>query len=529
MSKTAHGQGSSLLESPLAGSFGAFFSPARVLWCGALTAVVLQLAYAAGASERHLYAVFRDDAFYYFTVARNLVETGQSTFDGTYPTNGYHPLWLALLLPLTALFADAERGFLLSVLALGAISAVLTTGLLLRLGRRLFAHEPRHEGLLAVSVCGALVLALPLLFIGMETTLAVPALLFAAERLLDLLGRERHASSTYLGFGLVLAGLTLSRLDAMLFCAAAVAGVLWTRRRDRAECVRFVLFTGLGASPVAAYFAFNALTYGHLLTVSARAKGLSNPSGINTLALSALTTKVVAPIVGLAIAGGVSVGFRNLWASPRARVVAAALSSAALLHMSMILLRSTWYIWRWYLYLLIPCVMFGVWAGLHLLRAHVRGPALAVLVLLAAITLPASVWAGNRRSQTSMETTIFDWATQLAEYERDHPGRYAMGPGAGMAGYRMRRAPVQLEGLMSDHRLLEHIRGESDLKQVMRLYEVDFLIDKGPYELEHNGCRRLEFPHPGQSGDGSPKMRTEFCTEPIELGPTLHLFTASMF
>ena len=33
------------------------------------------------------------DSFYYFTVARNWAQTGLSSFDGTYLTNGYHPLW----------------------------------------------------------------------------------------------------------------------------------------------------------------------------------------------------------------------------------------------------------------------------------------------------------------------------------------------------------------------------------------------------------------------------------------------------
>ena len=40
---------------------------------------------------------FQDDAYYYFLVARHLVSSGQSTFDGITLTNGYHPLWLGIV------------------------------------------------------------------------------------------------------------------------------------------------------------------------------------------------------------------------------------------------------------------------------------------------------------------------------------------------------------------------------------------------------------------------------------------------
>ena len=43
--------------------------------------------------------VVQDDAFYYFAIARNVVAGNGLTFDGEDPTNAFHPLWLAMLLP----------------------------------------------------------------------------------------------------------------------------------------------------------------------------------------------------------------------------------------------------------------------------------------------------------------------------------------------------------------------------------------------------------------------------------------------
>src|SRR5512145_2884009 len=45
----------------------------------------------------------RDDAYYYFKVAQNIAEGHGSTFDGINLTNGYHPLWMLICVPIFAL------------------------------------------------------------------------------------------------------------------------------------------------------------------------------------------------------------------------------------------------------------------------------------------------------------------------------------------------------------------------------------------------------------------------------------------
>lgn len=41
--------------------------------------------------------IFEDDAYFYFQIARNILDLHRSTFDGLSTTNGYHPLWMAIL------------------------------------------------------------------------------------------------------------------------------------------------------------------------------------------------------------------------------------------------------------------------------------------------------------------------------------------------------------------------------------------------------------------------------------------------
>ena len=50
--------------------------------------------------------VVPDDTYYYLRVAQHIVAGDGSSFDGLTLTNGYHPLWMALLLPIAALFSD---------------------------------------------------------------------------------------------------------------------------------------------------------------------------------------------------------------------------------------------------------------------------------------------------------------------------------------------------------------------------------------------------------------------------------------
>ena len=56
--------------------------------------------------EETLAFLFYDDAYYYLGVSRNLAAGAGSTFDGINPTNGYHPLWCWLLVPVFWITSD---------------------------------------------------------------------------------------------------------------------------------------------------------------------------------------------------------------------------------------------------------------------------------------------------------------------------------------------------------------------------------------------------------------------------------------
>lgn len=75
-----------------------------------------------------------DDAFYYFVPARNVAAGRGFTFDGIAPTNGFHPLWMFILIPIFAL-----PGQILPLRVLAALLVLLNAGtalLMFRLARR---------------------------------------------------------------------------------------------------------------------------------------------------------------------------------------------------------------------------------------------------------------------------------------------------------------------------------------------------------------------------------------------------------
>ena len=67
-----------------------------------LTAISLYGAFSDGQNFSRRWFT-RDDAYYYFKVAQNISEGHGSTFDGINKTNGYHPLWMLVCVPIFAL------------------------------------------------------------------------------------------------------------------------------------------------------------------------------------------------------------------------------------------------------------------------------------------------------------------------------------------------------------------------------------------------------------------------------------------
>jgi hypothetical protein len=179
----------------------------------------------------------RDDAYYYFKVAQNISEGHGSTFDGINKTNGYHPLWMLICIPIFALARfDVILPLRLLFLVLSGLS-VWTGILLYRLIGRMFAP--------VVGAFAALywVFSLTVLFRvyqqGLETGIAALMIVLLVYRLFGFETSWRSSPVTrreLIVLGLISALVIFSRLD--LIFLAAFAG-LWVV--FRASPVRYLM------------------------------------------------------------------------------------------------------------------------------------------------------------------------------------------------------------------------------------------------------------------------------------------------
>jgi hypothetical protein len=153
-----------------------------------------------------------DDAFFYYQVARNVVEGHGFTFDGINLTNGYHPLWMLICI---AVFWLSRFHLLLPLRVL-----ILVSGLFNALtGIVLFRLLRRHLHPYA-AVLGALVwMLLPTIFDtytakGLETPLSVFFIVLLVYKAIPML--EPHTEQKLRGFiilGVLSAITILARLD----------------------------------------------------------------------------------------------------------------------------------------------------------------------------------------------------------------------------------------------------------------------------------------------------------------------------
>jgi len=114
-----------------------------------LVVVFLTIQFYAAFSDAHNFPntwFNRDDAYYYFKVAQNISQGAGSTFDGIHPTNGYHPLWLLICIPI---FALARFDLILPLRVLLVVMSLINLATAILLYRLIGGAMSRPAGMLA--------------------------------------------------------------------------------------------------------------------------------------------------------------------------------------------------------------------------------------------------------------------------------------------------------------------------------------------------------------------------------------------
>jgi hypothetical protein len=463
---------------------------------------------------------FEDDYFYYSAVADNLVREGRFTYDGSTVTNGFHPLWLGLLGLLRLIAGRFGSAYYLGFTAIAFMAMIATFELGVLFARMLGLRRGIAETASALYAVGTGCLMTS----GMEAAIAVPLLLwlFIESGAPGALTMKRAAR-----LGLIASLAILARLDVVIVVALLIAGYAAICRPPLVRAARLFAAFCAGGFLLPLYLSVNILAFHSVMPVSAMAKQLWSGLGLNlNYVRSVAFNTVYGPSVGVLLPAGafacIILARRSRWTLSWTDFIGASALAFAFALWGINAL-SGWIFFGWYAFPIAPASLAAaafVWRQWGWIAGTRRwlGPALAI----AALGLPFGT-AVRYFVQHGPMWSISDNALLAASYDlaprmQKRQGVLAMGAIAGFVGYVMDRPLVQLEGLMADRRMVEHVRNEDALEDVLREYNVDYLIVSfaGIRVNEADGCYEITQPHVEWAGPRTKKMRGVICSPPVE-------------
>jgi len=218
-----------------------------------------------------------DDAFFYLQIARHIAEGHGSTFHGFGWTNGYHPLWMSVCVPLLAVARWTGLSAIHLVVGLQAILAVGIAGMVLRLGRQVALPYPSLAlAVAATYFLGGGVWGSEGFLNGFLQLLGVSLLLQAHA--------DRRTAIAWVYPGVILGLAVLARLDLVFLAGVCCLTALLQRGVTVRDRVRDAVLLGLAVSVVLLpYLLGNLEATGHLMPISGAVKStfpVPNPVGI---------------------------------------------------------------------------------------------------------------------------------------------------------------------------------------------------------------------------------------------------------
>ncbi|SMF21037.1 hypothetical protein SAMN06265365_104222 [Tistlia consotensis] len=230
-----------------------------ILTTGIAVAVVL-----SGLEPAMHWRTVGDDAYYYYGVARGLVEHGRPTFDGLTLASGYHPLFLAICTMLYALLGAALPA---AVVVLAALALAVHGAVCLKLAEQL-ALGPISSLLFGLMLVANPALLQSVWMIGLESLLAVPLLAGFLLVCLRAVDAPEEAPGRLPSAAALMILLIVARLDLAIVAAPVFAFAF--RRRP----LGVVLGGGALAVVLGAYMLVHLSVFGSPLPASADAMRL---------------------------------------------------------------------------------------------------------------------------------------------------------------------------------------------------------------------------------------------------------------
>jgi hypothetical protein len=466
-----------------------------------LALFALGVVYAFAAPVRSLIYVFSDDAYYYFGVARNILAGQGSTFDGFNQTNGYHPIWMLVLLPVVAL---TKGGSVLSLRAILALVSILGAFSWLLCWTYIRTTGTRYMALIGT----VLLLSSPALLLmlnGLESGLLIfwIFLMLFLDLKYDLLADSSSAGSKFL-LGVLFAVLVLIRIDSAFFVLALVVfKLIFASSRRPVDKVGFlvrsywpaiVIFCVL----VVPYFVYNFLTYGHLFPISGTLKTSFpvpdlNPPNAHTAVyvFGILVSLIWVVISALSPRGYLRSTLLPRWRHDTSYAMLAIIWLGCLFHMVWTAMFMQWGVYQWHYSSYVPILAilpaFAV-RGFVARFGHggtIRGLALCLALLF---TVGVSVFAHLEKGSHLIQRY------QGAVWAKNHTTGntvFAMHD-AGCFAYLAERPTVNLDGVINSFEYQDAIR-DGRLREFLDNLNVRYIVSAAVDYDKRDFTKRIRY------------------------------------
>jgi hypothetical protein len=164
----------------------------------------------------------------------------------------------------------------------------------------------------------------------------------------------------------------------------------------------------------------------------------------------------------------------------------------------------------------LPASLFLVWR--RWLKGRERTAfALTAVLCVASLAGAARGFYERGPGGSVRDNTMLAMSLALPEKLQGRAGTYAMGAIAAAVAQRLDQPVVQLEGLVADRRMLEHLRRQDPLPQVLAENRVDYLVVSFAGEAlprRDDGCYFIAQPYAKWAAE-SKSMRGYLCATPI--------------
>ncbi len=473
--------------------------------CVAALAFVLQIFVVTRSFSVLLVNTLPDDAFYYFQIARNIALGLNSTFDGVNLTNGYHPLWMLMLVPIWQLFLAGGTADTAPIYAVLWLSIALNTAL----GATLFAIMRRYSRNELILAAGLAVwffnpFNLYAMLNGLETSLSL--LLIALFALMALYTVREERMLPLVITGMIGGLMMLARLDNVFYFILWLAWLMYREwifhnglRIVFKRIMRTVMAAGVAASLVVMpWIIWNHQTFSMWFTSASAASTevnhhlvyQDNGEGVlvtlKTLVymldrnLRALAQQTGAPAAFLVLLGIAVMSVTPLWRSPALlrRIPVEAFLFAGFVLQFLVSSEIRWTVRDWYF---IPFNLFLAVATVFLLELlHRERKISTMFVACAVLFIAASFFISWEHFLQNRERAQIGIMQAVAWQNENLPQGTVIGAfNAGIQGYFSKHQVVNLDGLVNNaaFRAME----QRELWKYISDAHIDYLSDDSLY------------------------------------------------